>query len=1089
MEDVSTIPSNDGSTSGELLDDTNPNSTNRSIHHDDDDGLQVHELLSDHEEEEEEEEQQQQQQLEMNQRQGDMTATTLSTREQANDDCLTATTTLPSPQVAVAVAAPTTAHVSALPTKEDFLRNEANPPLVTATLVPLGNDLMHENDAIPVNVQTLGPHTDVSTTNPTTTTTVADQCQAPQIDLSQQTLLHPPLEQHTTIPEPRQISDRDLIRVYVDDDGYNDHGSAMPPVLRESKNLKSAAIMSMTWKKIACISILIIIFILIALVTGISISKHVKQNNNINITTTTAPTTTASPSLAPSCVQGFHRAWTLANITSLSLPALVVAADSYDSSRTLGVVPNYNIFTDNFTFHTFVWTESGGTEVEIIKQFQDSLEIQALVLSDDGATLVAGVHSYFEVSDGTVGGAFLIFKRLNHSTLTWNLTHVQRTYGDIYGTVFDVAVSSDGSTVAVSAGMLADVSLSFGVSVYRVSEIGLELMGNTLLENLVRDTKIELSGDGTRLFLTTADSRLQIFDFSIAYGWTVTKEFIFEGSNPVIQVSRDGDILAIGNDNWYPVKVYALMDGKWDTMDSVGRVDQDSYNFKFSLSKDGNNLFLSGIFSGNGTQNVMGEWFRRGSNGFQAISSVTIPGTSIINVFFNEQASQLLFATDFGLTGFERICASSIVGGFSVPMAPVQTQPTNSPAPTGCISGLEYGWYNYRTKEIDSDPFLDPLISISKDGSTLVIARTLYNASTIRFATFDVSSNRTSLESEIRLTQSQCRLHDMDISGDGRTLLFGVDSYLQADGTIGGAFPVYHRSNASWAVHATIETGGGVLGAVFDVSISDDGAVVAFSAGEINGSSYADVYAVEDKGLFHINEQGFPRDPGDGSNNLIGNNTFVSKLPTRDFTQISLSGSGSRLFIIATTGAIRSFDFDSGCACWTQIGQSVFILSEAKLHVSFDGNTIVNGIKYLPITIYDFIGEYWEMRESSSYLDDKENESSAQIALSSDGQSIFVARTYDGLEVRNVSGSNLDIIWNQVTDFVDEIFNTTVPSWNNLYSVGQFYKTSQEGSGFLQVETNLPLLPGVVQQTTLTGNGNLFVVTNETVSFYQNSCA
>ena len=72
---------------------------------------------------------------------------------------------------------------------------------------------------------------------------------------------------------------------------------------------------------------------------------------------------------------------------------------------------------------------------------------------------------------------------------------------------------------------------------------------------------------------------------------------------------------------------------------------------------------------------------------------------------------------------------------------------------------------------------------------------------------------------------------------------------------IGGAFLVYHRSNASWAVHAIIETGGGVLGAVFDVSISDDGAVVAFSAGEINGSSYADVYAVEDKGLFHINEQ------------------------------------------------------------------------------------------------------------------------------------------------------------------------------------------------------------------------------------------
>jgi hypothetical protein len=790
---------------------------------------------------------------------------------------------------------------------------------------------------------------------------------------------------------------------------------------------------------------------------------------SINHQNSTFLPTTASPSAAQSCSKDLSLVWA-GKYSNASSNNLVVASGAYynDSLQTLGVFAKYDVFDDKWTIHTFVLSETG-IEVRFSQELDYLMQVQSLAVSFDGRTLVMGVSSYYTAGIG--GGAFMIFQRLDPDwNLRWTRVHVADTGGGDFGTVFDVAVNDNGSVIAVSAARSFEGEINALVIVYKVMENGLEQMGKSFLKDTL--TVVELSGDGTRLFMCMAtlkqSSRINIYDFSFRDGWTSSGNPFSEGKFPTLQVSRDGNILVVsGGDSSYSEKVYALIDQKWETLDFVsfssGEVPS---NYKSTLSNDGYDLFLSGWLETEGQLQKMfvGELYRRGSNGFESISSLTFPVLHYVDrIFFNEEATQLVIPTDLLLLAFELTCAPVRT---EVPPTDSPLYPTMTPSPTVCMTAFEPGRHFNLSAVLGDNMLVDNSFTrISHDGSTMVVVYSLDQNVSFRVATFQLSLDGVLTSNDEMITGY--RLNTTSLSGDGSTLLLGVNSYaqkVQNEGAVGGALLVYRRGESLWKLHGLVETGGGEYGAVFDVTSSYDGRVVAFSASTIDGDSYVDVYAVLNQtGVTSINKQGssggeanydVPGTLGWGSVNRSSGGETKGENLNAMLLSVTLSGSGKRLFI-STRGTIRSLDFAGRCACWNQVGNIFTYESGTKIQVSFDGNVVLPTHTQSSVLAYEFSGGEWGFVNQGG-----SDSTETQIALSSDGQSFLRASS---------SG-------NQNSEVGVQLFKKQAngPSWSEL-----------PASSLMSLSR--PLLMGATIM--LADYGNVIVAWDDVVTVYQSPCA
>lgn len=985
------------------------------------------------------------------------------------------------------------------PTKEQYLQNELDPPLVAATLLPVVSPALEPSYPVELELE-LVVGSDTSTMTPaaatSTAATISTTAAAPAVmvvdadrhdgdEQSTQPSLDP-----TMILDPPGSIPGDAIRVYIDDERPNPYNH------QETKRKRRGC-----WKIVIfggmCCLVGAVLGVTLAYTGGRRDGLNALENEEplprpLNTTLVQVPSRSTHPSAAPSCALGLDLTW-IQNYTDVSSSPVFASRPIYGHStrHILAVFANYDAFTDKTTIQTIVVSRSGiqGKVIQPINA--QSFQIQSVAVSDDGTTLVLGGGSYVSLTEG-VGGAFMILQRLNpHTDLTWNLTHVHFTGGGEYASVSDVAINDNGTVVAAMlssqifvVGGNIGVDPGMIVSVYQVTGNGLEPMPSQVpWENI---TAMAISGDGTRLFTATQNSRIQVFDFSLYQGWTSSGRLFFESEYVSLQASHSGDVLVVGDGSdypTYPVKVHALVEERWETVDSLVVGKNDKYRSFFPvLSKDGNHVFLTRD-ADDGTPRLGGDWFQRGPDGFVKISSLIFPleyASSIRAACFNEDMTQLVVSTDLDLLGYERMCASVL------PTA----SPTISPAPSACISGYGESAYVNISAEVPEGSFVGERFSrtLSQDGSTLVFVN-LLNKSSISVVTFSFFGNDTLTQAQLLTTPMS--LVTTGLSGDGETLMFGVGSYVQANGTLGGACLVYRREDFVWKLHEVIETAGGDFGTVFDVTSSFDGSVVGFVAGATNGDTHVDVYFVTATGSFAHNKEGisevlvtdpvsYPSSNGDG----VVSHPILTNRP-----HIILSGSGTRLFV-STYGAIRSLDFSVGCECWFQVGNTITVAaSQGDIQVSFNGNKIVIGLAFFPIQLFELKGEYWEPLESSTQLDENDNDSLKWIALSQDGKSIFVAHTY-----KDVAPAASPIVAPAASPIVAPVSNddnttfstTRSPlSESNQYSTGSVYISRK---GYWKFVVGVTLGAGSLLGAKLDDQAGLQVATDEGIVWYPPYC-
>ena len=196
-----------------------------------------------------------------------------------------------------------------------------------------------------------------------------------------------------------------------------------------------------------------------------------------------------------------------------------------------------------------------------------------------------------------------------------------------------------------------------------------------------------------------------------------------------------------------------------------------------------------------------------------------------------------------------------------------------------------------------------------------------------------------------------------------------------------------------------------------------------------------------------------------------------------------LSGSGERLFV-STSGAVRSFDFDDGCECWFQVGNTIFDASYGEIKVSFAGNIVVISRAFFPIQLLELQDDYWIELESSTLLNDNDNqnENLDLVALSPDGKSIFVAHK-NRLSSSATSPMQAPLPYHDNSTF-PSVTGTTIPEHNDA-STGYMHVTLD---GYLIMIQNFALDRGLLLGATLDAIGNLVIVSDEGTSVYPGLC-
>lgn len=357
----------------------------------------------------------------------------------------------------------------------------------------------------------------------------------------------------------------------------------------------------------------------------------------------TAAPSSEVPSLAPSCSGLFSQVY---NQKVKQGGSLFFTMDQ--SGSTIAV--SRNDYQAEGSFLEFF-----NLEDEEEYKTEEVYHIHDLHISGDGSTLAVGVNSY-EGSQGK-GGAVLLFKKLNENRFT-PIQNIEAG-GGYRGAVYSVSLSYDGLTVAyvASSGHVDVFQKTNETDFFRRHGTRLN---NDILPPINADSKVELSGDGNRLYVSASQ---QIMAFEInnetatweSLGQTIQYDYATE-----MLVSHNGTTLVVGTHYDFPIVVYEEWKEpgsnatSWHEVSTLD-IPMKGVDQRMAVSADGRNIVVSETLAKN--QNVA-KFFHRSGSAFIATQDITLHAGKLRGIALDPAGEQLTVAINETVTAYRKDCGS-----------------------------------------------------------------------------------------------------------------------------------------------------------------------------------------------------------------------------------------------------------------------------------------------------------------------------------------------------------------------------------------------------------------------------------------------
>jgi hypothetical protein len=335
--------------------------------------------------------------------------------------------------------------------------------------------------------------------------------------------------------------------------------------------------------------------------------------------------------------------------------------------------------------------------------------------------------------------------------------------------------------------------------------------------------------------------------------------------------------------------------------------------------------------------------------------------------------------------------------------------------------------------------------TMSDEGDVIVVANFDFQQSLSFLETFNLQQNGSSAIRTVSVEGYS--LGDMRISGDGSTLVLGVNNYPQSSSNeVGGALLLLASQDlgngtVNWTIRHQLFTAGGSQGAVVHVATSEDGRTVAFLADGGDGGYYIEVYNANFETASDLKQ--------------LGQRLIMETITFDINTVVELSGSGSKLFVATSDGKVTAFDFVDGN--WVQLGSAMLYQGiSPQVHPSHDGTILAlsSGFDF-PISVFELEESHnatvvaWD---ELGTLDITTSSVGQHAAISADGRNVVVTETLE-----------------------------------NEQTVARLFQRS--GSVLTQVQ-DLTLPNGIFRGISLdVGGEQLVVAVDDTVSRYRKECS
>ena len=382
----------------------------------------------------------------------------------------------------------------------------------------------------------------------------------------------------------------------------------------------------------------------------------------------------STPSAAPSCSGLFGSAWS----QQISLSGTNHLTMSDDG--TVLVVAHYEYEAQLHFLETFSLQSGGGAPM----RQPEGYFILDMSVSGDGRTLVLGLSTFVGPDDTTVLGGAAVVLQQDQNKREWRPLQELVTGGGAYGKVSSVAVSYDGSTVAVVEG----VPDHMGVQIFRKKPRPVDqLQNSTLAEDtwdrwtnvltginfLDSSSQVVLSGDGNRLFVATVDSSIHVLHYNeTRHDWDVLDNNTIVLPNGCcgksgVTTSHDGSLVLVSSELNKPVRVYEQYEASgrggpwiWQAIASLDVLTSTREQQWMSVSRDGRNIVMCEVTSGN-EKEALARFYHRAGNVFGPVQDLNLQTRGGIRAMeLDEAGEQLTVAfTDDTVAAYRKDCGSS----------------------------------------------------------------------------------------------------------------------------------------------------------------------------------------------------------------------------------------------------------------------------------------------------------------------------------------------------------------------------------------------------------------------------------------------
>ena len=371
------------------------------------------------------------------------------------------------------------------------------------------------------------------------------------------------------------------------------------------------------------------------------------------------PSISTSPSLMPSCAGLYSKISSItvtqsgSNFFTMSDEGDTIVVANYDFQQSLSFLETFN-----------VPTQTGVTAIRAVST--DGYSLSDMCISGDASTLVLGVNTYLPSNSSQVGGGLLLMTRqdfLGNGTVDWMMRYQLFTAGGAQGAVVHVATSEDGRTVAFLAN---GGDSGYYVEVYNANyenDSDLKQLGQRIITGTAAfdgNTVVELSGNGSLLFVGTSDGKVMAFHF-IDDNWVqLGKAMLYQGISPEVHPSYDGTMVALSSGFDFPISVFELKGyenstvGAWD---EVGTLDitTSSVGQHVAISADGRNVLVAETLA---NAQTVARLFQRSGSVLTQVQDLTLPNGIFRGMSLDVGGQQLVVAVDDAVSIYRKECSS-----------------------------------------------------------------------------------------------------------------------------------------------------------------------------------------------------------------------------------------------------------------------------------------------------------------------------------------------------------------------------------------------------------------------------------------------